>query len=60
MQGSYTYIPETNQVSRDYNVAAFLQLLFMVYITLFTTLNLLHFYISTFRSVYAVPNMAVF
>ena len=31
----------------------------MVHITLFTVLNLLYFYISTFRSVCAVPNMAV-
>ena len=32
----------------------------MVHITLFPMLNLLHFYISTFRSMCAVPNMAVF
>ena len=32
----------------------------MVYITLFAMLNLLHFYISTFRSMCDVPNMAVF
>jgi hypothetical protein len=30
MQGIYTYIPETNYVSREYNVAAILSLLFMV------------------------------
>ena len=32
----------------------------MVHITLFAMLNLSHFYISTFRSMCAVPNMAVF
>ena len=35
-------------------------LLFMVFISLVSVLNLLYFYISTFRSVCAVPNMAVF
>jgi hypothetical protein len=60
MQGIYTYIPETNHVPREYSVAAILLLLFMVHITLFPMLNLLHFYISTFRSMCVVPNMAVF
>jgi len=32
MQGIYTYIPETNYVSREYSVAAILLLLFMVII----------------------------
>ena len=32
----------------------------MVLISLVSMLNLLCFYISTFRSIYAVPNMAVF
>ena len=32
----------------------------MVHVTLFAMLNLLYFYISTFRSVCAVPSMAVF
>ena len=59
MQGIYTYIPETNYVPREYSVAAILLLLFMVLISL-RVLNLLYFYISTFRSVCAVPNMAVF
>ena len=35
-------------------------LLFMVLISLVSVLNLLYFYISTFRSMCAVPNMAVF
>jgi len=60
MQGIYTYIPETNYIPREYNVAAILLLLFMVLISLVSVLNLLHFYISTFRSMCAVPNMAVF
>ena len=60
MQGIYTYIPETNNVPREYSVAANLLLLFMVLISLVRVLNLLYFYISTFRSMCAVPNMAVF
>ena len=43
-----------------YSVAAILLLLFMVLISLVSLLNLLYFYISTFRSMCAVPNMAVF
>ena len=60
MQGIYTYIPETNCVAREYSVAAILLLLFMVLISLVSVFNLLYFYISTFRSMCAVPNMAVF
>ena len=60
MQGIYTYIPETNYVPREYSVAAILLLLFMVLISLVSVLNLLYFYISTFRNTCAVPNMAVF
>ena len=60
MQGIYLYIPETNYVPRKYRVAAILLLLFMVLISLVPLLNLLYFYISTFRSMCAVPNMAVF
>ena len=60
MQDIYTYIPETNCVPREYSVAAILLLLFMVLISLVSVLNLLYFYISTFRSMCAVPNMAVF
>jgi len=59
MQGIYTYIPETNYVPREYSVAAILLLLFMVLISLVSVFNLLYFYISTFRSMCAVPNMAV-
>ena len=60
MQGIYTYIPETNHVPREYNVSAVLSLLFMVSISLVPALALLYFYVSTFRSTCAVPNMAVF
>ena len=60
MQGIYTYIPETNYVPREYSSAAILLLLFMVLISLVSVLNLLCFYISTFCSMCAVPNMAVF
>ena len=58
MQG--TYIPETNYVPREYSVAAVLLLLFMVLISLGPVLNILYFYISIFRSMCAVPIMAVF
>jgi hypothetical protein len=58
MQGIYTYIPETNNVPKQHNVTAILSLLFMVPIAAVSTL--MYFYISTFRSMCAVPNMAVF
>ena len=60
MQGIYTYISKTNYVPREYRVAAILLLLFMVLISVVLVLNLLHFYISTFQSMCAVLNMAVF
>ena len=50
MQGIYTYIPEKIYVPRGYSVAAILLLLLMVLISLVSVLNLLYFYISTFRS----------
>jgi hypothetical protein len=56
MQGIYTYIPETNHVPREYNVAAILSLLLMVPISLAPALALMYFYISNFRSACAVPN----
>ena len=59
MQGSHTHIPGTNHVPRGY-IAAILSLLFMVPLCLVPALVLLFFYVSTFRSVCAVPNMAVF
>ena len=60
MQGIYTYIPDTNYVSREYSVAAILLLLFTVLISLVSVLNLLYFHISTSRSMCAMPNMGVF
>jgi len=60
MQGIYTYIPETMYVPKEYSVAAILLLLFMVLVSLVSVLSLLQFYISVFRSMYAVPNMTVF
>ena len=60
MQGIYTYTPETNYVHKEYSVEAILLLLFMVLISLVPVLNPLYFYISIFRSMCAVPNMAVF
>jgi len=60
MQRIYTYVPETNYIPTEYSVAAILLLLFMVLISLVSILNLLYFYVSTFRSMCAVPNMAVF
>ena len=60
MQVIYPYIPETNCVPKEYSVAAILFLLFIVLIPLVSVLNLLCFYISTFRSMCAVSNMAVF
>jgi hypothetical protein len=43
MQGIYTYIPETNHVPKEYNVAAILSLLFMVPISLAPALALMYF-----------------
>ena len=60
MQGTHTHIPETNHVPRGYMVAAILSLLCMVPLFLVPALALLFFYVSTFRSICAVPNMAVF
>ena len=60
MQGIYTYIPETNYVPREYSVSAILSLLFMLSISLVPALALLYFYVSTFRCVCAVLNMAIF
>jgi hypothetical protein len=60
MHSIYTHIPETNHVPKEYNVADILSLLFMVPISLAPALALMYFYISTFRSMCAVPNMTVF
>jgi hypothetical protein len=60
MQIIYTHILETNHVPKQHNVAAILLLLFMVSISLALALALMYFYNSTFRSMCAVPSMAVF
>jgi hypothetical protein len=60
MQGIHTRIPETNHVPRGYIVASFLSLLFMLPLFLVPALALLFFYVSTFQSMCAVPNTAVF
>jgi hypothetical protein len=60
MQGIYTHIPETNHVPRGYIVTAILSLLFMVPLFLVPGLALLFLYVSTFQSMCAVTNMAVF
>ena len=54
MQGIYTNVPETK------HVAAIPSLLFMVPLSVVPVLALLYFYISTFRSMCAVPSVAVF
>ena len=56
----YIYIPETNHVPGEYSVAAILSLLFMVLIPIVPALALLRFYLSTFRTLCAVPNTALF
>jgi hypothetical protein len=60
MKRIYNYTPQTNHVSRVYRVVVILYLQFMAHLLLFPLLNVLYFYISTFRSTYAEPNMAVF
>ena len=57
----YLYLYSWDKLGpREYSVAAILLLLIIVLISLVSVLNLLYFYISTFRSMRAVPNMAVF
>jgi hypothetical protein len=60
MQGIYTHILETNHFPREYIVAAILSFLSMVPLSLVPALALLYFYVNTFRSMCAVPSMAVF
>jgi hypothetical protein len=47
MQGTYTYKPDTNNVSRESSVAAVLKLQFVIHVMLFP------------KCKFAVPNMAV-
>jgi hypothetical protein len=60
MWSIYTYIPETNHVPGEHRVAAILVLLFMVLTSLVSALTPPYLYVSTFRIMCAVPNMAVF
>ena len=60
MHGINTFIPDTNHVPTEHCVAAILVLLFMVLISLVRALTPLYLYVSTFQSMCAVPNMAVF
>jgi hypothetical protein len=60
MQCIYTYIRETNHVPREHRVAAMLILLFTVLISLVPALTPLYLYVSTLRSMGAVPKVAVF
>ena len=58
---NYTDIPVTHHVSRVHNVAAILWSQFVVATyDAISMLNVLYFYINIFRSISAVPNMAVF
>ena len=54
----HTYSPDS--VPKGYIVAAILALLFMVPLSLVPAFALLFFYVSTSRTLCAVPNMAVF
>ena len=57
----YPYIYSRDKpFPRGYIVTAILSLLFMVPLFLVPALALLFFYVNTFRSMCAVPNMAVF
>jgi hypothetical protein len=50
MQGIYTHIPETNNVPKEYNVAAILTLLFMVPMSLVPVLTLNEYFDWNSRS----------
>jgi hypothetical protein len=52
--------PDTNHVSSVYKVAAILCLQSVLQVMQFLMINVLYFYISTFRSLCSVPKMAVF
>jgi hypothetical protein len=58
MQGIHCYVPQTNHVSEVCSVAAVLQV--VIHVMLFPILNILCFYISTPRSMCAVPSTAIF
>ena len=60
MQGTYNYVPQTHHVCTVRTAAAVLQLQFMLHVMLLNMLNVLYSYITTLRSVCALPNMADF
>jgi hypothetical protein len=60
MQDIYNYIPETNNISKVCNIAVALCLRYTVRVMLYTAINVFHLYINSFRSMCAVPNVAVF
>jgi hypothetical protein len=60
MQGIYNHMPETNLVSRAHSVAAVLYLQFMTHVMLFPMLSVFYFHSSNFRSMFAVPYIALF
>jgi hypothetical protein len=55
----YNYIPQINHASRVYNIAGNPCLQYTVQVMLCPVIKDLYSYISTFRSMCAVPNMAV-
>ena len=54
------YILETNHVPRVCNIAVILWLQYVARVMLFLMINFVYFYINTFRSIYAVPNMTAY
>jgi hypothetical protein len=60
VQSIYNYIPEINHVCSVCVVAAILQLQRMIHVMLLVRLHVLHFHISTSRSVCIVPQVAVY
>jgi hypothetical protein len=55
MQGIYTYIPYTNNVPKENNVAAILSLLFMAPISLVPALTLMYFHSALFEVQCSAP-----
>ena len=55
MQGIFNYVSETNHFTRVYIVAAIMWLQFLVHVILFPMINVLNFYVVTFRCMRVVP-----
>ena len=60
IRANYNYISQINHVSRVYNMAGNPCLQYIVQVMVCPVIKILYFYISTFRSTRAVPNIAVF